>query len=523
VAGFSSRKAAQDYAEDLESDRRHGRWVETLDVVTRTEENYRSYLRNHIQPRWQHAALGAITALAVAVWMKDLRRHLAASTAAGIVTVFSMMLDDAVDERLIPTSPVHRRRLRADLADLPTERLHHLLRHAEITLAVTQPGLTETLPVPSVEVDEGFLTGDEPPIRWERGPTDLAYIIYTSGSTGLPKGVMINHRGAVNTILDINHRWNVGPADRVFALSSLGFDLSVYDIFGTLAAGGAIVLPSPGTERSPWEWTDLLTEHGVTVWNSVPALMEMLVEYSAGRGLRLPESLRLVLMSGDWIPVTLPDRVRALSTPDITLIGMGGATEASIWSNFYPIGTVDPAWPSIPYGKPLSNQHFDVLDPALRPRPDWVPGELYIGGTGVAMGYWRDPDKTEHAFITHPATGQRLYRTGDLGRYLPDGNLEFLGREDFQVKINGFRVELGEIEAALHSHHDVTSAVVIATGNSHDTRRLVAYVTPAHAPVDTLRKYLCCKLPGYLVPERFTALDQFPLTPNGKVDRTALL
>jgi len=406
--------------------------------------------------------------------------------------------------------------------ELPTERLHHLLRHAEITLAVTQPVGTEDLPVPRIDIDETFLTGDEPPIRWDREPSDLAYIIYTSGSTGLPKGVMINHRGAINTILDINQRWHVGPTDRVFALSALGFDLSVYDIFGTLAAGGAIVMPTSGTERSPWEWTDVLTQHRVTVWNSVPALMEMLVEYSAGRGLRLPDTLRLVLMSGDWIPVTLPDRIRALSTPDITLIGMGGATEASIWSNLYTIGDVDPSWASIPYGKPLSNQYFEVLDAALRRRPDWVPGELHIGGAGVAMGYWRDPDKTTHSFITHPRTGQRLYRTGDLGRYHPDGNLEFLGREDFQVKINGYRVELGEIEAALHTHPDITGAVVIAGGNTHDTKRLVAYVTPAHAAVDTLHKHLASKLPPYLVPERFTALDRFPLTPNGKIDRKAL-
>jgi amino acid adenylation domain-containing protein len=406
--------------------------------------------------------------------------------------------------------------------DVPAARLHHLIEHAGITLALTRPGVVDNLPIPHLDVDHTILTGPERPIRSERTTGDLAYIIYTSGSTGLPKGVMISHRSAVNTILDINHRWHVGPTDRVFALSSLGFDLSVYDIFGLLAAGGAIVLPAPDTERAPWEWTDPLDRHQVTVWNSVPALMEMLVEYSNGRRLRLPDSLRLVLMSGDWIPVTLPDRIRALSTPDIMLIGMGGATEAAIWSNFHHIDTVDPAWPSIPYGTPLANQHFEVLDPALRRRPDWVPGELHIGGTGLALGYWRDPDKTANAFLTHPTTGQRLYRTGDLGRYHPDGTLEFLGREDFQVKINGYRVELGEVEAALNTHHDITGAVVIAVGAAHDSKRLVAYVTPAHAPVDTLHKYLASKLPPYLIPERFTALEQFPLTGNGKVDRTAL-
>src|SRR5262249_6087417 len=162
---------------------------------------------------------------------------------------------------------------------------------------------------------------------------------------------------------------------------------SVYDIFGLLAAGGTIVMPAHGTERAPWEWAQTLADHEVTVWNTVPALMEMLVEYSAGRGLRLPWSMRLVLMSGDWIPVSLPERIRSLSDMDITIIGMGGATEASIWSNYYTIEAVDPSWTSIPYGTPLANQSFEVLDAAMRRRPEWVPGELYIGGIGLAMGY----------------------------------------------------------------------------------------------------------------------------------------
>jgi non-ribosomal peptide synthetase component F len=159
--------------------------------------------------------------------------------------------------------------------DVPAARLHHLIRQAEITLAVTPRGGVENLTVPHIEVDHTILTGTEPPpIRPERTTADLAYVIYTSGSAGLPKGVMISHRSAVNAVLDINHRWHVGPSDRVFALSALGFDLSVYDIFGLLAAGGAIVLPAPDTERAPWGWTD---QHRVTVWNSVPALMDMLV------------------------------------------------------------------------------------------------------------------------------------------------------------------------------------------------------------------------------------------------------
>jgi pyochelin synthetase len=327
--------------------------------------------------------------------------------------------------------------------ELPERRLHHILEHAEADTVLTTPDLAATLRWPPevtvIPVDERLRTAsaDLPPAT--AGPTDLAYVIYTSGSTGAPKGVMISHRAAANTVVDINLRHRLGAEDRVFALASLGFDLSVYDIFGPLAVGAAIVLPAPGTYRAPWSWLDAMVAHRVTVWNSVPALMQMLCLYAEARRTRIPAALRLVLMSGDWIPVTLPDRIRAIADGDPDLIAMGGATEASIWSNDYRITTVDPAWPSIPYGTPLTNQFFEVLDPDLRRRPDWVPGELYIGGVGLADGYWRDPTRTAASFIIHPRTGQRLYRTGDLGRYLPDGNLEFLGRDDLQVKIQGFR------------------------------------------------------------------------------------
>ncbi|NUT93073.1 MAG: amino acid adenylation domain-containing protein [Saccharothrix sp.] len=409
---------------------------------------------------------------------------------------------------------------------VPPERLHYLLDHAGATVALAKAGHSDLDWPPGttvVEVDDTALSGDSPAAPPTlQGNRDLAYIIYTSGSTGRPKGVMIDHLGAHNTITDINRRWQVTASDRVFALSALGFDLSVYDIFGPLAVGGTVVMPDPGTSRAPWEWTDALTAHRVTIWNTVPALVEMLVEYTAGRRMRLNDDLRLVLMSGDWIPVSLPDRIRSLSRPDITTIGLGGATEASIWSNFHPIGEVDPTAPSIPYGTPLANQTFEVLDHALRRVPDWVPGELHIGGLGVAMGYWRDDDKTALSFIRHPRTGQRLYRTGDIGRYFPDGTLEFLGREDFQVKIHGFRVELGEVEAALLTHPDVTAAVVTAVDTDDTGKRLVAHVTPATADPKALRDHLTTTLPAYLIPDHIVPLDDFPLSSNGKVDRAAL-
>lgn len=369
--------------------------------------------------------------------------------------------------------------------DLPQERIQHLLEHGQVTLALTQPWLEQALAWPDhIErfcVDDALERVDDSPLSPAQQQQDLAYVIYTSGSTGLPKGVMIDHRGAVNTILDINQRFRIGPNDRALALSSLNFDLSVYDIFGILAAGGAIVMPDAAARRDPAHWLERLARDQVTVWNSVPALMEMLVEFMVGRSERLPSTLRLVMLSGDWIPITLPNRIWSLGDK-IRVISLGGATEASIWSILYPIERVDPDWKSIPYGRPMLNQTFHVLDEQLEPRPTWAPGQLHIGGIGLAQGYWRDEDKTRRSFIIHPETGEKLYRTGDLGRYLPDGNIEFLGREDLQVKIQGYRIELGEIEAALGQHPAVREAVITAVSRPDGKKQLVAYVVPNRSP-----------------------------------------
>jgi amino acid adenylation domain-containing protein len=372
-------------------------------------------------------------------------------------------------------------------ATLPRERLAYLLEHGQVSLALTQSWHDQKIEWPSGiqrlcvdQVDQlGLSTSFLEPVQRSE---DLAYVIYTSGSTGLPKGVVIDHRGAVNTILDVNQRFQVRPEDRVLALSALNFDLSVYDVFGVLAAGGTIVVPEAFSERNPAHWAELIAEHRVTIWDTVPALMHMLVEYLGGRSEKLPDSLRLVMMSGDWIPVDLPDRIKAMSS-DIEVVSLGGATEASIWSILYPIERVEPSWTSIPYGRPMVNQSLHVLNDVLAPCPVWVPGQLYIGGIGLAKGYWRDEEKTRVSFITHPRTGQRLYRTGDLGRYLPDGNIEFIGREDFQVKIRGHRIELGEIETVMLQHQGVHATVVAAIGEARGNKRLVAYVVPAKKPV----------------------------------------
>lgn len=363
--------------------------------------------------------------------------------------------------------------------NLPEERRLYLIKQADVKIVLTQPKFNQSLLLPEhvqqLVIDEEYSAHF--PLELVQGPSDLAYVIYTSGSTGLPKGVMIDHRGAVNTILDINKRYRVGPGDRVLALSALNFDLSVYDIFGILAAGGTIVIPDPNHSKDPAHWAEMINKHQVTIWDTVPALMQMLVEHIEGAPMLAPFPLRLVLMSGDWIPLSLPTRIKDLFG-DVEVISLGGATEASIWSICYPVNRIDPSQKSIPYGKPLSNQTLHILNSHMENCPTWVPGEFYIGGIGLAKGYWGDEEKTRKSFITHPRTKERLYRSGDLGRYLPDGNIEFLGREDLQVKIGGFRIELGEIETILKEHSQVKDVVVKVVGKRFGEKQLVAYVVP---------------------------------------------
>lgn len=421
--------------------------------------------------------------------------------------------------------------------ELPIERRNALLKQSEVQWVLTQshfnsildwPDNVHRLCIDAVDTEKWETSESHQPIFSIQTPDDLAYVIYTSGSTGMPKGVMIDHQGAVNTILDINQRFQISENDRVLALSSLSFDLSVYDIFGTLSAGGTIVIPDADGTRTPAHWAKMVTQHQVTIWNSVPALMQLFIEYAEMHPELNFYPLRLVLLSGDWIPLSLPDQIKRISEK-AQVISLGGATEASIWSILYPIEAVHPDWKSIPYGLPMTNQQFYVLNHALELVPTWVPGQLYIGGIGLAKGYWHDENKTSSSFIKHPHTGERIYRTGDLGRYLPDGTIEFLGREDFQVKVGGYRIELGEIESTLRQYPALKEVVVMAVGERHENKRLVAYVVP-HDPEEKnpvtqkdLYEFSQGFLPNYMIPSTCIFLESLPLTSNGKINRRALL
>jgi amino acid adenylation domain-containing protein len=425
-------------------------------------------------------------------------------------------------------------------AELPRERLWELLGDAGVEVVLTQPWLAERLEWPAgvtclsiaesedatAEYDEVIAESDDAGDR-EHSPDSLAYVIYTSGSTGMPKGVMITHRAALNTVLDINSRFSVTHSDRILALSSLSFDLSVYDIFGTLAAGATVVIPRASERPDPSHWLELVADNRVTVWNSVPQLMEMAVEFGRGGSERAGQlsSLRLVMLSGDWIGLGLIDEVRT-QAEGARVVSLGGATEASIWSIFYEVGEVSERWRSIPYGHPLSNQRFYVLNERMEECPRWVSGQLYIGGEGVAGGYWGDEEKSKKSFITHERSGERLYRTGDMGRFGGEGGeIEFLGREDGQVKVGGHRVEVGEVEAAIGEHGGVRECVVAGVGEARGDKRLVAYLIAEEGEAlesDELRRFLREKLPEYMIPAEFIVLEAFPLTSNGKVDRGAL-
>lgn len=450
-------------------------------------------------------------------------------------------------------------------AQTPAARLHRILHALQVSCVLTQRALVPQLLAADLlpalrdilvmeETPDGrAVSAEELPARPYRISTpadlaqlpeenlplqgsaqDLAYVIFTSGSTGTPKGVMVAHASVINLIEWVNRTFAIGPSDRVLFLTSLCFDLSVYDIFGLLASGGSIHIATRQDLQEPTRLLHLLATEPITFWDSAPAALLQLTPFfpSPDSEASMQEqhnlsALRLVFLSGDWIPVGLPDQLKAVF-PGVQVISLGGATEATVWSNYYPIEGVDPQWPSIPYGKPIQNARYYILDAHLSPCPIGVPGDLYIGGPCLSLGYINEPELTRERFLPSPfpaEPGARMYKTGDLARWHADGNIEFLGRSDSQVKIRGFRIEAGEIEAVLRQHSAVAHAVVQAHGDVQQDRRLVAYVVPQREQRLTegdLRTFLQTYLPEYMIPAAFVFLETLPVTSNGKLDRQGL-
>ena len=350
-------------------------------------------------------------------------------------------------------------------------------------------------------------------------PTDSAYIIMTSGSTGIPKGVEIAHGSAWNTIEDINEKYQVSKEDKALAVSAMDFDLSVYDLFGLLGVGGTLILLPEKEKRNAEYWLKQVQQYRVTIWNSVPVLLDMLLVCAETIKEKLP--LRVVMLSGDWIGMDLPERLEKL-TDSCKFVAMGGATEASIWSNYQNVTLPLPSnWKSIHYGKPLRNQIYRIVDDFGRDCPYWVEGELWIGGYGVAKGYRGDKLLTEEKFITD--NNNRWYRTGDIGRFWRDGTIEFLGRKDYQVKIRGHRIELGEIEAATKKVQGVREAVAAVWGGAN--KKITVYISweeDSKRSDEEVERELKELLPEYMLPQYYVELRAMPLNTNGKIDRKQL-
>ena len=351
---------------------------------------------------------------------------------------------------------------------------------------------------------------------------DTAYIIYTSGSTGKPKGVEISHQAAVNTILDINDRFSITEKDKIIGISSMCFDLSVYDIFGSLLSGSSLHMVSDIHDIC--EIAEIVAKEKITVWNSVPAIMQMYMnelELNNQTGEDVKSSLRKIMLSGDWIPLSLAEQIKN-RIHEADLYSLGGATEASIWSIYYPVKEIKENWNSVPYGVPLGNQQIYILNSSGSECPENVVGEICIGGLGVAKGYAGNKKLTEKAFVNHPQFG-RIYRTGDYGIYRKEGYVEFLGRMDDQVKISGFRIELGEIQNVMNQYKGIKDSTAIVYSFENGSKKILAYyVSDKEIDKEDLLEFLKENLTEYMIPYKIIKLTKIPLTSNDKVDKKKL-
>ncbi|MGZ4032930.1 MAG: amino acid adenylation domain-containing protein, partial [Tumebacillaceae bacterium] len=350
----------------------------------------------------------------------------------------------------------------------------------------------------------------------------LAYVVYTSGSTGKPKGVCVTHR-AVNRLVCNSNYVQLTPADRVAQVSNTSFDAATFEIGGALLSGARLVGITKDIALSPQAFATELKQQGITAIFLTTALFNQI----AGVAPDAFSTLKHLMFGGEAVDLRWVREVQKHGAPE-RLLHVYGPTESTTFTTYHEVGEIAETATTIPIGRPLSNTAVYVLDRHLQPVPVGVPGELHIGGDGLARAYLNRAELTAEKFISHPfatQAGERLYKTGDLVKYLPDGNIEFVGRIDNQVKVRGFRIELGEIENVLQQHADVQESVVVVREDVPGDKRLTAYVVPKPAgqlQMQELRHFVKAQLPEYMVPALFMELAALPLTPNGKVDRRAL-
>jgi len=406
----------------------------------------------------------------------------------------------------------------------PNDRIAFIAEDAQLRLLITQESLVDSLPAQNAEVIR--LDSDWSSIIKESSADpaigakaeNLAYVLYTSGSTGKPKGVQIEHRNLVNFLASMQQKPGFSSQDVLLAVTTLSFDIAGLELYLPLVTGAKVVIASREQSSDGQQLLQLLHDSQATVMQATPATWRLLIE-SGWSG----DGQLKVLCGGEALTRELAEQLMPRCAE---LWNMYGPTETTIWSSLYRVQDLNWVW--APIGRPIANTQMYVLDKTEQPMPIGVPGELYIGGDGLARGYWKRPELTAEKFVADPfrkQAGARLYRTGDLTRYLADGNLQYLSRIDNQVKVRGFRIELGEVESVLVQHSQVRQAVVTVREDLPGDKRLVAYLILAEGCVPDqadLRSFLRETLPDYMLPSRFVTLEALPLTPNGKVDRKAL-
>ncbi|MGB3637497.1 MAG: amino acid adenylation domain-containing protein [Rivularia sp. (in: cyanobacteria)] len=412
----------------------------------------------------------------------------------------------------------------------PTERINYILENSQVPVLLTQNYLRETQSEYQgtvIDLDSNWeiiaTESEENPVS-DVTPDNLIYIIYTSGSTGKPKGTMNTHKGVVNRILWMQDEYQLTSGDRVLQKTPFSFDVSGWEFWWTLITGARLVVAKPEGHKDPNYLAKLIDSQQITTLHFVPSMLEIFLEVA---DIKSCSSLRNVFCSGEALSIALQERFFAILKAQ--LHNLYGPTEAAIDVTYWHCqpGT---QYNSVPIGRPIANTQTYILNPDLhlQPVPVGVAGELYLGGVQLARGYLNRPELTAQKFIENPFVDDfeypLLYKTGDLARYLPDGNIEYLGRLDNQVKIRGNRIELGEIESVLTQHHQVRESLVMAREDTPGVKRLVAYIVnvKSQPSLTSLREFIQSKLPDYMIPSAFVFLSQLPLTANGKVNRRAL-
>jgi amino acid adenylation domain-containing protein len=416
----------------------------------------------------------------------------------------------------------------------PKERLSYMLGDSETPLVLSQPGMLSEVTdfeaeVVNLDPDWNlFANESRENVRSSVEPENLAYIIYTSGSTGKPRGVLLPHAGLVNHNAAAAKLFGITSADRMAQFASISFDIAIEEIFPTWIAGGALIVREENASLAVGDFLRWVDENRVTALDLPTAYWHELVRELAESALKLPKSLRLVIVGGEKAQSGALATWRKFAGSRVRWVNTYGPTETSVIVTSYEPSVSEELPAVLPIGRPIANTKIYILNKSLQPLPVGIAGDLYVSGPGLARGYLNRPEITAEKFVADPFStepGARMYKTGDLAKYLPNGEIEFAGRTDDQVKIRGYRVELEEIEAVLGAHKGVHEVVVVARENSSGEKNLVAYLVPSREQVPTaseLRTYLKQKLPAYMVPAAVVLLEAMPKTPNGKVDKRAL-